>query len=212
MKSSIESSIAAVFSAGALASACGGARAPSPAPAPAAASTAATAPAAPAIRTRIVFGDTFSPRTGDAAVRAFVPDVAADEAGGECMLGRTTGSGATVVTAYYPSRAALRMQVTLTFDSAGRLARYSERRGITHTKIEPSWTNAQRDSAMHAADAAQRTTSVSLDYAIDQGIAMNRGGGKPVDAVLGSVRSVESLEKLGSPIARLERVRKLCGV
>jgi len=41
---------------------------------------------------------------------------------------------------------------------------------------------------------------------------MNRGGGKPTDAILATVRAIERLEKLGPPIARVERMRRLCGV
>ena len=41
---------------------------------------------------------------------------------------------------------------------------------------------------------------------------MNRGGGKPTNAVIGTIRSMERLDKLGPPVARIERARKLCGV
>jgi hypothetical protein len=53
---------------------------------------------------------------------------------------------------------------------------------------------------------------LSFDYAIDQAIVMNRGGGKPTNAVLGTIRSMENVAKLGPPAARIERARKLCGV
>ncbi len=163
------------------------------------------------IRTRVSNGDSFVPQRGDAALRAFVPDVAAEETGGECQLLRTSGSGATIVTAYYPTRQNARLQVTVTFDSAGHVARYSERRGVPHLARGPM-TPAQLDSAVRASDAANRSTTVSLDYAIDQAIAMNRGGGKPTSAIMSTVRAMESLPALGPPSARLERMRKLCGV
>jgi hypothetical protein len=99
------------------------------------------------------------------------------------------------------------------FDSAGRLVRYSETRGVVHLDGPiGTMSPAQRDSVFRAAEARVRTTSISLDYAIDQAIVSNRGGGKPTDAVLATVRSVERLEKLGPPMARMERMRKLCGV
>jgi hypothetical protein len=164
------------------------------------------------VRTRVSVGDTFIPRTGDAALREFVADVPADETGGECQLLRTGGSGATVVTAYYPRRAEVRFQATITFDSSGRVVRYSERRGVPHLPRTPGLTAAQLDSAIRAAEATMRSTTISMDYPIDQAIATNRGGGKPTTAVLGTVRAMESLASLGPPAARLERVRKLCGV
>jgi hypothetical protein len=157
-------------------------------------------------------GESFSPETGDAAIRAFVPDVAATDSGGECTLNRTGGSGATIVNAYFPARAGAKSQVTITFDSARHLVRYSERHGIPHLGSMTGLSDAQRDSVMRAADAAVRSTSVSFDYAIDQAVASNRGGGKPTHAVLGTVRAMEKLESLDVPAARQERVRKLCGV
>jgi hypothetical protein len=57
-----------------------------------------------------------------------------------------------------------------------------------------------------------RSTTISLDYPIDQAIVMNRGGGKPTDAVMGTIRDVERVETLGPVTARIDRMRKLCGV
>jgi len=153
----------------------------------------------------------FVPRTGDAALREFKADVEADETGGECQLLRTGGSGATIVTAYYPRRTDALFQATITFDSSGRVVRYNERRGVPRLP-RTGLTVTQLDSAIRAAEASTRSTTISMDYPIDQAIATNRGGGKPTTAVLGTVRAMESLASLGPPSARLERVRKLCGV
>ena len=104
------------------------------------------------------------------------------------------------------------MQVNITFDSSGRLVRYSERRGIPDMSTSKGLKIEQLDSLIRAQEAKTRSTTVSLDYGIDQGIAMNRGGGKPTKAVIGTVREIEQMDKLGPTTARLERVRKLCGV
>jgi hypothetical protein len=77
------------------------------------------------VRTRVSVGDSFSPQTGAAAIRAFVPEVAPVDSGGECMLLRTGGSGATIVTAFFPKRTSVQTQVNITFDSSGRLVRYA---------------------------------------------------------------------------------------
>jgi len=156
-------------------------------------------------------GDSFSPQRGPQALKAFVAEVQPEESGGECTVLRTTGNGALTVTASYPSRTAAKSTVNVTFDSAGHVARYGETRGVVRLKttgLKPE----QVDSARRAAEAAIRTTSVTFDYAIDQAIAMNRGGGKPTVAVIGTVRELQNLEQLASPVARLERMRKLCGV
>jgi hypothetical protein len=105
------------------------------------------------------------------------------------------------------------MNVSITFDSAGRVARYSEVRGMTGLRgAPPRASDAQRDSLLRAALAATRTTSISLDYSIEQAILRNHGGGQPDHAVLVTPREVESLPVLGPIKDRLVLVRKLCGV
>jgi len=189
---------------------------PAPTPTSATATTPSSTPTVrtttPAQRTDVFIGESFSPRTGDAAIRAFVPEIAPVDSGGECNVIRTGGSGATIVSASFPSRTAAQTQATITFDSSGRLIRYSERRGVAKIPSTKGMTDAQRDSTIRTANSATRSTSISLDYAIDQAIVMNRGGGKPTDAILATVRAIERLEKLGPPIARVERMRRLCGV
>ncbi len=177
--------------------------------APSAAPTPATTPR---VMTRVVVSDGFVPDRGDSAIRAFVADVPPFDSGGECAFVRTSGSGSTLVTAFFPNRTSAKMQATLAFDSAGRLIRYTEIHGVVRFRLPPGTTDAQRDSVLRAATTAVRSTMVTLDYALDQGILSNRGGGKPSHAVLGSVRAVENLESAGRPRERMERVRKLCGV
>jgi hypothetical protein len=199
------------FSIGAVIVAACATRAPQP---PAAAAAPATTPATATTPTgtRVMIRDSFSPRTGAAAIRAFVPEIAPVDSGGECMVSRTGGSGATLVSATFPTRAAAHTRAMITFDSTGRLVRYSEQRGGATIPSTAGMTNAQRDSTFRAAMSAVRTTSISLDYAVDQAIVMNRDGGRPTDAILGNVREIEKLEKFGPLTTRIERIRKLCGV
>jgi hypothetical protein len=180
--------------------------------------TGSAAPAAgggaPVMRIRVNPGEAFSPETGPAAVKGFVPEIAASDSGGECRLLKGPGtSNVTTAAASFPNRAAAKMNVSLTFDSVGHLVRYSEIRGFTGIRnIPPGTTEAQRDSMMNAGRAATRTTSISLDYSIGQAILHNRGGGLPDHAVLASPKDIESLAILGPVKDRLVRVRKLCGV
>jgi hypothetical protein len=185
---------------------------PSHAPAPVATATPVTRADTPIRRTQVVISESFSPRTGAAAINAFIPEIAPVDSGGECLVTRTGGSGATIVNASFPSRAVAHTQATIMFDSSGRLIRYSERRGGTRTPSTVGMTDAQRDSTIRAASVATRSTSVTLDYAIDQAIVSNRGGGQPTNAILSTVRAVETLPKFGPLAARVERVRRLCGV
>jgi hypothetical protein len=187
---------------------------------PAPASTAAAAPVAssgpgtvaPAGPRDLLIRESFVPKRGDAAFAAFHASVAADETGGECALSRTTGNGATIVTAGFPARKNPQLAITMTFDSVGHLMRYSERRGASTLPKINGLTDAQRDSAIHATLDATRSTMISLDWAVDQSLAINRGGGLPTEAIVGTVKAMENLPQLGPVGARLERVRRLCGV
>jgi hypothetical protein len=157
--------------------------------------------------------ESFRPESGPAALKAFVADVSPEEKGGECQFNRTSGSGATVVTAFYPARVGSQSQVSVTFDSAGHLMRYSELRGApppipAALRLSPTSV----DSAFRENEARNRSTTITLDYGVDRGTAMNRGGGRPPTAIIGTVREIERLDQLGPPAARLERMRKLCGV
>jgi hypothetical protein len=168
----------------------------------------------PVVRIRTNPGESFSPETGPAAVKAFVPDIAATDSGGECRLLKGPGSSkVTIAAASFPDRATSKMNVSLTFDSVGHLVRYSESRGYTGIRnIPPGATEAVRDSLIRAAQAATRSTTISLDYAIGQGIVHNKGGGKLENAVLAAPKDFESLPILGPIKDRLVRVRRLCGV
>jgi hypothetical protein len=150
------------------------------------------------------------PQTSARALAAFVPDVPPDESGGECLLTRTRGNGALTVTAFYPTRAAAVTQLSITFDSAGHVARYGEFRGVPHLK--PGLKPEQMDSARVAAEAALRSTSINFDYPADRALAFNHGGAKATVAIMSSVREMEKLESLQQPAARMERMRTLCGV
>ena len=198
----------AVLFAAALALASCRTTAPSPAAAPVA-SASASGTAGGFIR----ISESYRPETGPAALKAFVADVSAKEDGGECQVARTSGSGATTVSASYPTRVGSQLQVTVTFDSAGHLIRYAEFRGSPPTIPRgPRVTSASVDSAFREHEARNRSTAITLDYGADRATAMNRGGGRPTIVITGTVREIERLDQLGPPTARLERMRKHCGV
>lgn len=180
-------------------------------PATSAPASATTAAARPMERV-VVEPMTVRPATGDSALRAFRPDVPPVDSGGQCRLTRSAGSGATTVLAFFPSADSSRATMMVTFDSAGHLVRFSDIRGARPYRTPPGTTEAQHDSIRRAADAAQRRTSISLDFASDMGVAMNMGGGRPNQGVTGTVRAIERLEQLGPPMRRIERLRRLCGV
>ena len=158
----------------------------------------------------VTTSESFVPGTTAQALKDFVAEVKPDEDGGECLLNRTSGNGALIATAFYPKRATSTTQVMITFDSAGHVVRYSEQRGVAHMK--PGLSLAQLDSARRAIEAVMRSTSITFDYPVDRAFAINRGAGKPTVAITSTVRAMESLDNLQRPAARMERMRKLCGV
>ncbi|HEY4219088.1 MAG TPA: hypothetical protein VGM67_18225 [Gemmatimonadaceae bacterium] len=160
----------------------------------------------------VIMSDVFVPKQGDSALVSFKAAVEADETGGECSLIRTAGNGATTVTAGFPARRNSKLLVSMTFDSVGHLMRYSERRGQVSLPPATGMTEAQRDSVLRVAVDRDRSTTISLDWGVDRALAMNRGGGLPTEATAGTVKAMEALPQLGPISARMERVRKLCGV
>jgi hypothetical protein len=151
---------------------------------------------------------------GYTALRSFKPDIAANESGGECNFWRTTsGTMATNAIAYFPNRTNSRMTVQVTFDSTGRLTSYYETRApLNYPSLPPGSAPAVRDSLFKIARDAHRSTSITLNYAMDQAYLRNFGAGQPENTVMAKVSDVEALPRFGPLKDRLVRVRKLCGV
>lgn len=145
-------------------------------------------------------------------MRAFVLDVPPFDEGGECTIARPNGAGTTLVAAYFPTRHSPKALVNLTFDPKGAFVQYTETRGVMHFALPPAATPAKRDSVRDSVVAATRSTSISLDYPMDRGTVMNRGGGQPSNGILGPVATIIALPQVGDVMKRLERVRTLCGV
>lgn len=173
---------------------------PAPAPSP-----------EPRLRTTMVVGDVYRPESGDSALAAWTPDTPPFDSGGVCNVAKPFGPGVTVVTATFPlNDSTARTSLSITFDSAGHVVRFSDRRGMV--RLPRGITADQLDSARRAAEAKVRSTSISFDYPLNQAVAVNSGGGKPTVAVIGPIRSMENLEKLGPPTKRIQRLRAFCGV
>jgi len=153
-----------------------------------------------------------APMLAVAALKAFKPAVAPSDSGGECSLNRSSGSGATTVVATFPGHVRPSMSVAMTFDSAGHLVRYSESRGLAGPISTLGMTPKQRDSTLAAHIRSTRSTNITLDWPVDRGMVINRIPGEPTDAVMAAVREVESRPQLGPVSARIDRVRRLCGV
>lgn len=154
----------------------------------------------------------FTPQRGDSAHRAFRAAVPPADSAGQCSISRTAGSGATRVVARFQARDSSTTSVTLWFDSAGALVRFTEGRGSRAIRLPTTATTAQRDSALRAGFTSQLLTSISIDFAIDEAMATNRGAGRPTESIMGTARQLENLDALGPPTARIQRVRKLCAV
>lgn len=146
-----------------------------------------------------------------AALRRFRPARPAVDSGGECVVRQGVRPGTRLVSAYFPTRAAGEVLVTLTVDSAGRLLQYDEQRGLLRIPaIAEARTDAERERAVADAERGTRTTSIVLDMATGEGRAVNRGGGLPSEGVFGRVQELETAAELGRPGSRALRVAGLC--
>ena len=173
----------------------------------------ASAPARPTAdtQTRIrITRDGFTTTSSDSAVRGFVPDAHPVDTGGLCNV-RRTGNGSTSVSASFDDRDTTGTTMTVWFDSVGHLVRFADVWGGARVRPPVGATRAQIDSSFNAR-VSKRSTSITLDWSIDQALVINSGGGKPTVAVTSSVRTIESLPQLGPPTKRIQFIRRLCGV
>jgi hypothetical protein len=157
-------------------------------------------------------GGTYMPQESDSAIAAFRPAVPPADSGGSCRIARTSGSGATSVYATFRARDSSSTNVSLLFDSAGSLIRFTDTRGSRPIRPPPGATPAYFDSTRNAALSRYRLTTITVDYAADVIVAGNHGGNLPDEIIAGTVRRLENLAILGPPTARIRRTRALCGV
>lgn len=159
---------------------------------------------------QLVRGARVSTNQSEEAIRAWRPDRAAVEGGGECQSFPMPMPGVRTLSVQFPSRAKPEGTVSITVDSLGRLLRYSDNRGARNVRIPANATAAQRDSAIAADNARMRRTSISLDFASGMGIAVNQGGDLPDDAVSSHVTVFNTHQQFGSPAKRIEQVTAIC--
>jgi hypothetical protein len=164
-----------------------------------------------------------SPRTVTFASPAeFQPDLAAvdgpfecsgPEAIGQSAMGRLlVGADAIAYTAAFPSKSDTKATVVVMVDPAGGIIRYSERRGPPlRPAANPGNSDARNSAdALAAAVAAVRSTNISMDYRAGRATVANTGGGRPDERVSGPIDVVGSMEKLGKPLDRAQRVLAQC--
>ena len=196
--------IVAVISSGAivLISACHSGK-----PSPAAAPALAESPSTPVVRQ----GGVVKSETNAESVASWRPDRAAVDSGGECVRINMPAPGAHVLSVQYPDRKSAETTVSMMIDASGTLRRYTESRGTLRTPGSPSAkTDAERDSIVLAARALIRRTSIQLDFVSGLAFAANSDGGRPNNAVSGSVALFSTLPAMGAPAKRLERAREIC--
>jgi hypothetical protein len=145
------------------------------------------------------------------ALDRFRPARPAVDSGGECVVLPSPTPGTRLLAAYFPTRAEPEVLVNLTVDSAGRVLRYHERRGLVTIPELARATAATADSVVAAAERRTRVTEISLDRVTDEARAVNRGGGQPSQGVFGTVAELETSQQLGRPGTRALRVVGLCG-
>jgi hypothetical protein len=181
------------------------------------------APAAPPAATPAVAGDRVEERRIGGTVAAveveptlrvadFVPAVAASDSGGQCVVGAADP--------YVPEGRRLQLvfpdvehparRVSVTLDAYGRPHFYSDERGPAAflTSADPSPRGLAE--ALRDADARGPSTTIWLNFDRDQGLAMNRGGGRSSEGALGTAGEVFGAESLGPPRRMIEVLLARC--
>jgi hypothetical protein len=122
------------------------------------------------------------------------------------------GADAIAYTAAFPSKSDTKATVVVMVDPAGGIIRYSERRGPPlRPAANPGNSDARNSAdALAAAVAAVRSTNISMDYRAGRATVANTGGGRPDERVSGPIDVVGSMEKLGKPLDRAQRVLAEC--
>lgn len=141
---------------------------------------------------------------GPEALAEFDPVRPAVEEGGECREWERPGVVGMSFTAHFPNRASPEAMVTLAFDDAGEIARYTEIRGVP----KPSRSVAE----MEAQVAEMDRVFINLDYATGEASVRNMQPGGTGRGVFATVEEFERSATLGDLEARLRRTRELCGV
>jgi hypothetical protein len=102
-------------------------------------------------------------------------------------------------------------RVSIVLDSTGAVAFYNDERGPP--VIVPPGADTSRAAVLAARKRAREAhlrSSVSLNFARDEGFVLNRGGGRPMEAASGRARAMLYLENLGVPARMISLVRSRC--
>ena len=144
----------------------------------------------------------FTAERGREALERFSPAREAVVEGGECVGRAMPRQEITSLAVFFPSRAKPDTHIAILLDSAGKVLRYNETRGI------PS-PNTDR-AALQAETTGLTRTIIQLDYITGQAFAANAGPGQDGTGVVGLVTEFEGSEVLGDLRARASRVMELC--
>jgi hypothetical protein len=147
---------------------------------------------------------------GAAALAQFTPALEPVDGPFECRAPASDGVYA-ILGASVPSAAASRAELTVSVDSLGKIARYSERRGTSMRAVmRPGMTQAETAEAVRAANDTIQVTIIQLDFTKDQIMARNSGGHGPQEMVIAPIAGFENADNLGRPAERATRLLAAC--
>lgn len=131
---------------------------------------------------------------------------------GECVVRQNPLGSGRVVWLYLPNEKTATAVTTLQVQRDGRIANYSDRRGRAIMQGMKGATDAQLDSLFAAARTAERSTTISLDYAFDRALVSNDGGGRPDTHYMLPLAAIAHDPRFGAPADRAQTVMTRCDV
>jgi hypothetical protein len=145
-----------------------------------------------------------------AQLDSFAFDVALPADSGVCVRRPVPIGVGRTVAIYYPDQRQAVASAVVTLDSAGRIVRFSDRRGQVTLQGLRGASPAQFDSALAANRRATRSSSLYLDYVLGQAIVGNEGGGLPEQHWMLPINVVANNPRFGRPAVRARQIVARC--
>ena len=146
-----------------------------------------------------------------AQLAALTLDVPLSTDSGVCVQRLEQSGVGRMISVYYPGEQSAVSVATVNLDTAGRIVRFTDRRGRVRIDGLKGATGKQIDSAFAAARRASRSSTLFLDYVMGQAVLTNDGGGKEDENLLVPLAAVANDSRFGAPDARARAVIARCG-
>ena len=110
----------------------------------------------------------------------------------------------------YPDSMHAESAVIVTTDAAGRLARYSEKRGGVTLRVKPGVSVQAALKDLKEQRLRTRSSAIEIDFTTRRVLVANYAGKQPDQAAIFSLADARAHAKLGAPGLRAEGILARC--